>query len=66
MHRVEQLANYLHLLKPGVKSYDVNLASQTATVVTERTVDYEKVLTTIQKTGKKVNSGEADGEEKAV
>lgn len=27
---------------------------------------YEKVLKTISKTGKKVNSGEADGESKSV
>ncbi|CAK7567711.1 MAG: Cytosolic copper metallochaperone [Sporothrix epigloea] len=46
----------------GVKSYDVSLESQTATVVAEPTLSYETVLRTIAKTGKKVNSGEADGE----
>ncbi|PGH05618.1 hypothetical protein AJ80_08310 [Polytolypa hystricis UAMH7299] len=45
----------------GVKSYDVSLESQTATVVTETTLPYDTVLTTIKKTGKTVNSGEADG-----
>ncbi|CAK7270866.1 Cytosolic copper metallochaperone [Sporothrix epigloea] len=45
----------------GVKSYDVSLESQTATVVAEPTLSYETVLRTIAKTGKKVNSGEADG-----
>jgi copper chaperone CopZ len=62
----EQLANNLHLLKTGVKSFDVSLESQTATVVTEPSVPYDKVLSTIQKTGKTVNSGEADGEAMAV
>lgn len=50
----------------GVKSYDVSLDTQTATVITEPTLPYEEVLKTIKKTGKKVNSGEADGEEKSV
>jgi len=50
---------------PGVKSYDVSLDTQTATVVTE-TLPYETVLKTIKKTGKKVNSGEADGETKSI
>ncbi|KAH2456978.1 hypothetical protein KXV83_008669 [Aspergillus fumigatus] len=45
----------------GVKSFDVNLDSQTALVTTEPTVSYETVLATIKKTGKTVNSGEADG-----
>ena len=49
----------------GVKSYDVSLDTQTATVVTE-TLPYETVLKTIKKTGKKVNSGEADGESKSI
>lgn len=49
---------------PGVKSYDVSLDTQTATVVTE--LPYEKVLQTIKKTGKKVNSGEVDGESKSI
>jgi len=49
----------------GVKSYDVSLDTQTATVVTE-TLPFETVLKTIKKTGKKVNSGEADGETKSI
>lgn len=50
----------------GVKSYEVSLDTQTAVVVAEPTLTYEKVLQTIQKTGKKVSSGEADGETKSV
>ncbi|QIW97460.1 hypothetical protein AMS68_002978 [Peltaster fructicola] len=50
----------------GVKSYDVSLDSQTATVTTEPEVNYETVLEKIKKTGKKVNSGEADGVVQAV
>lgn len=50
----------------GVKSLDVNLESQTANVVTEPSVSYDTVLATIKKTGKTVNSGEADGESKGV
>jgi copper chaperone len=51
---------------PGVKSYDVSLDTQTATIVTEDSLSYEKVLQTIQKTGKKVTGGEADGEKRSV
>ncbi|KAI1630606.1 hypothetical protein F4809DRAFT_636112 [Biscogniauxia mediterranea] len=50
----------------GVKSYDVSLEKQEALVVTEPGLDYETVLRTIKKTGKKVNSGEADGETKSI
>ncbi|KAH7367156.1 heavy metal-associated domain-containing protein [Plectosphaerella cucumerina] len=50
----------------GVKSHDVSLENQTATVVAEPSLSYETVLSTIAKTGKKVNSGFADGEEKSV
>jgi len=50
----------------GVKSYEVSLDSQTATVVAEPSLEYETVLKTIKKTGKKVNSGEADGETKSI
>ena len=50
----------------GVKSYEVSLDTQTATVITEPTLEYETVLKTIAKTGKKVNTGEADGEAKSV
>lgn len=50
----------------GVKSFDVNLESQTALVTTEPTVSYDTVLATIKKTGKTVNSGEADGQTMSV
>lgn len=50
----------------GVKSYDVNLESQTANVVAEPSLAYETVLATIKKTGKTVNSGEADGQAMSV
>ncbi|KAJ9149809.1 hypothetical protein NKR23_g4055 [Pleurostoma richardsiae] len=50
----------------GVKSYEVSLDNQSATVVAEPGLSYEKVLQTIAKTGKKVNSGEADGVQKSV
>jgi copper chaperone len=50
----------------GVKSYEVSLDTQTATVVAAPELDYETVLKTIVKTGKKVNTGEADGEVKSV
>jgi len=50
----------------GVKSYTVSLDSQTADVVTEEKVPYQTVLEKIKKTGKTVNSGEADGQSMAV
>ncbi|OHE93230.1 heavy-metal-associated domain-containing protein [Colletotrichum orchidophilum] len=50
----------------GVKSYEVSLESQTATVIAEESLAYEKVLQTISKTGKKVNSGSADGVEQSI
>ena len=50
----------------GVKSYDVSLDSQTAKIVTDDSVDYATVLEKIKKTGKTVNSGEADGVAQAV
>ena len=50
----------------GVESYEVSLDSQTATVVAKDSLSYETVLRTISKTGKKVNSGEADGVEKSI
>ncbi|OOG01208.1 hypothetical protein ASPCADRAFT_968 [Aspergillus carbonarius ITEM 5010] len=50
----------------GVKSFEVNLESQTADVVTEPSVSYGTVLATIKKTGKTVNTGEADGQAMAV
>jgi copper chaperone len=44
-----------------VKSYDVSLDTQTADITTDESVDYSTILEKIKKTGKKVNSGEADG-----
>lgn len=55
-----------HATCPGVKSFDVNLESQTANVTTEPSVSYDTVLAAIKKTGKTVNSGEADGQTMAV
>jgi len=45
----------------GVKSYNVSLETQTADVTTDEQLAYETVLEKIKKTGKTVNSGEADG-----
>ncbi|GAB7344929.1 hypothetical protein MBLNU457_3364t1 [Dothideomycetes sp. NU457] len=50
----------------GVKNYDVSLDKQTAHIVTEPSLDYSTVLEKIKKTGKKVNSGSADGVAQAV
>jgi len=50
----------------GVKSYDVSLETQLATVIAEPSLPYEKVLKTIHKTGKKINTGEADGVQQSV
>ncbi|RYC61155.1 hypothetical protein CHU98_g5051 [Xylaria longipes] len=50
----------------GVQSYDVSLEKQEAVVVASPGLDYETVLKTIKKTGKKVNSGEVDGESKSI
>ncbi|KAF2100829.1 putative heavy metal ion transporter [Rhizodiscina lignyota] len=51
----------------GVKDYEVSLDNQTAVVNTvDDTLNYQTVLKTIKKTGKKVNTGEADGEEMPV
>jgi copper chaperone len=58
----------IHMLTytSGVKNFDVSLESQTATVTTEESLDYATVLEKIKKTGKAVNSGEADGVAQAV
>jgi copper chaperone len=56
----------LTLPAAGVKSYEVSLDTQTATVIAEPSLDYDTVLKTIAKTGKKVNTGEADGEVRSV
>ncbi|KAJ5159202.1 uncharacterized protein N7500_008853 [Penicillium coprophilum] len=50
----------------GVKTFDVSLETQTVNVITEPTLSYDTVLEKIKKTGKAVNSGEADGESKEV
>ncbi|KAK5074324.1 Cytosolic copper metallochaperone [Lithohypha guttulata] len=50
----------------GVKSYDVSLDTQTADVTTDESLSYEQVLEKIKKTGKTVNSGEADGSPMSV
>ncbi|KAI1269710.1 iron copper transporter [Xylariaceae sp. FL1019] len=50
----------------GVESYDVSLDKQEAVVVASSGLSYDTVLRTIKKTGKKVNSGEADGETKSI
>lgn len=50
----------------GVKSFDVSLESQTATVTAADNLDYATVLDKIKKTGKKVNTGEADGQPQLV
>lgn len=60
------LTSLLTNLSIGVKSYDVSLESQAVTVVAGDALPYETVLKTIKKTGKKVNSGEADGETKSI
>ena len=51
----------------GVKKFDVSLDKQTAEVSTnDDSLDYNTVLSTIKKTGKKVKSGEADGKEMPI
>ncbi|EMF08541.1 iron/copper transporter Atx1 [Sphaerulina musiva SO2202] len=45
----------------GVKEFNVSLETQTAEITTDESVSYATVLEKISKTGKKVNSGEADG-----
>jgi hypothetical protein len=50
----------------GVKNYTVSLDTQTADITAESTLDYATVLEKIKKTGKTVNSGEADGVVQAI
>src|SRR5438067_126695 len=50
----------------GVITYDVSLENQTANIVAAKDLDYETVLKTIKKTGKKVNTGEQDGKPMSV
>ena len=47
--------------RSGVKSYNVSLEDQTADVTTEEKLAYKDVLAKIQKTGKTVTAGQADG-----
>ena len=49
------------LQRLGVKSYTVSLEDQTADVTTEEKLAYKDVLAKIQKTGKTVTAGQADG-----
>ncbi|KAL6251117.1 Cytosolic copper metallochaperone [Rhinocladiella similis] len=50
----------------GVKEFNVSLDTQTADITAADSVSYETVLEKIKKTGKTVNSGEADGVTMAV
>jgi len=56
------------MLKTGIENFDVSLDTQSATITTkpEANLSYDEVLQTIAKTGKKVISGLADGEEKSI
>ena len=47
-------------LRTGLKSYNVDLATQSADVYTDE-VAYEAVLEKIKKTGKEVRGAEKDG-----
>lgn len=60
------LRSRTQLTLAGVKSYNVSLETQTADIFTEASLPYATVLEKIKKTGKTVNSGEADGEGMAV
>ncbi|KAI5359891.1 Putative heavy metal-associated domain, HMA, heavy-metal-associated [Septoria linicola] len=50
----------------GVKDFNVSLDTQTAEITTDESLSYQQVLEKISKTGKKVNSGEADGVAQSV
>ncbi|CAK1362926.1 Metal homeostasis factor ATX1 [Cercospora beticola] len=50
----------------GVKEYNVSLETQTAEITADESLSYAQVLEKISKTGKKVNSGEADGVPQSV
>ncbi|PSS18357.1 hypothetical protein M430DRAFT_34931 [Amorphotheca resinae ATCC 22711] len=45
----------------GLRSYEVSLTEQRATIVADPSLEYTTVLRAIQKSGKKIISGEADG-----
>lgn len=49
------------MMMTGVKEYTVSLDHQTAEITTDDSVSYTTLLEKIHKTGKKINSGEADG-----
>lgn len=59
-------ATYTDLRALGVESYNVSLETQTAEIVAADSLPYETVLEKIKKTGKTVNSGEADGEPRDI
>ncbi|KAI9642683.1 Cytosolic copper metallochaperone [Ciborinia camelliae] len=50
----------------GVKAYEVDLKGQSATVIGKPELDYDTVLKKIAKTGKKINTAEADGQSMSV
>lgn len=55
-----------NLSSTGVKDFNVSLDTQTAEITTDDSLSYQQVLEKISKTGKKVNSGEADGVAQSV
>lgn len=56
-----------HPTVTGVKSHNVDLEKQTAEVTTvDDSLSFDTVLATIRKTGKTVNSAEADGVAKQI
>jgi copper chaperone len=52
--------------RTGVKSYDVSLETQSATVVADPSLGYEDLLGRLKKTGKTVEGAERDGVVMAV
>lgn len=50
----------------GIRSYDISLPNQTATIVADPSLDYNTVLRTIKETGKEIRSGEADGVQQRI
>lgn len=50
----------------GVKSHTVSLETQEVDVTADEALSYDQVLEKIKKTGKQVNSGEADGQTMSV
>ena len=66
VHGIRILASRADFVSPGVKDFDVSLDTQTATVTTVDSLPYATVLEKIKKTGKTVNSAEADGQPQSV